>query len=50
MIILYILGAIGLLSPLFVIAFLPWGIDIMKGQPNKTEKEQPIVRFIEKRK
>lgn len=49
MIILYILAAIGVLSPVFVIAFIPWGIDIAKGQPRIKEKEQPIVRFIEKK-
>lgn len=49
MIILYILGAIGLLSPLFVIAFIPWGIDVTKGKPTTKVKEQPIVRFIERK-
>lgn len=49
MIILYILGALGLLSPLFIIAFIPWGIDLGKGRPNVKEKEQPIVRFIERK-
>lgn len=47
-VILYILGAIGLLSPVIVAAFLPWGIDLNKNIPKKPYDEQPVVRFIKK--